>query len=523
VGRPIRRADTGAAGLLRASQAAWAGIEAGERARIPGVMGATEIGTLVGNVLAGGEFPAASDETFEKLAPASGEVLSVVARSGAAEVDAAVRAATGAQPAWAARTVEERGRILRRLAQLLERDREAVAKIVSAETGKSPKDARGETDGAIELGYFIAGEGRRFYGKTMPSATPNRQAMTIRQPLGVAGLIIAANTPIANVAWKTFPALLCGNAAVLKASEDAPKTALVFARLAAEAGVPAGVFNVVQGYGDEAGQPLVEDPRVAVVSFTGSTAVGRLIARVAAERLAKVCLELGGKNPLVVCDDADLERAADAAALSAFSNAGQRCAAGSRLIVFDSVYERFRDLLVARAQAQKVGSTDEDDFGPVINEQQLEQMLGALQRASAAGASILTGGERLPRPGFYLAPTIVEDVAGDSEIACTELFGPITTLHRVRDFEEALSVANASPYGLTAAIWTGSVHRVQEFVGRIVAGGVQVNGPTYGFEPHVPFGGQRDSGTGWREPGTEALDVYSDWKTVYVTHDPALV
>jgi acyl-CoA reductase-like NAD-dependent aldehyde dehydrogenase len=474
----------------------------------------------VDNVIAGAERPAASGATFEKLSPATGEVLSLVARSDAVDSGAAIAAAVEAQPAWAARTVEERGRILRRIAQLLERDREGVAEVVSAETGKAPRDARGETDGAIELGYFIAGEGRRFYGRTMPSAVPNRQAMTVRQPLGVAGLIIAANTPIANVAWKVFPALLCGNGAVLKASEDTPETAIVFARLAGEAGLPAGVLNVVQGYGEEAGQPLVEDRRVAVVSFTGSTAVGRMIARVAGERLAKVCLELGGKNPLVVCDDANLEQAAAAAALSAFSNAGQRCAAGSRLIVFDAVYERFRDLLVERAEAQKVGPGDEHDFGPVINEQQLESMLAAVARAREAGATVLVGGERLPQPGFYMAPTIVEGVEADSEISCTELFGPITTLHRVQDFGEALAVANSSPYGLTAAVWTGSIHRAQEFVRWIVAGGVQVNGPTYGFEPHVPFGGQRDSGTGWREPGTEALDVYSDWKTVYVTHDP---
>jgi aldehyde dehydrogenase (NAD+) len=477
----------------------------------------------VGNVIGGEERGASGGGTFEKLAPATGEPISLVARCSADDVAAAVAAAEAAQPDWAARPVEERGRILRRVAQLLERDRERVAAVVSAETGKSPKDAKGETDGAIELGYFIAGEGRRFYGRTMPSATPNRTAMTIRQPLGVAGLIIAANTPIANVAWKVFPALLCGNAAVLKASEDAPETANVFARLAAEAGVPDGVLNVVHGFGEEAGQPLVEDPRVAVVSFTGSTVVGRLIARVAGQRLAKVCLELGGKNPLVVCDDANLVRSAEAAALSAFSNAGQRCAAGSRLIVFDAVYDRFRELLVERARAQKVGPDDEHDFGPVINERQLEHMLAAVDRAKAAGATVVTGGERLDRPGFYLAPTIVEGAAADAEISCTELFGPITTLHRVEGFEEALAVANASPYGLTAAIWTASIHRGQEFVRRIVAGGVQVNGPTYGFEPHVPFGGQRDSGTGWREPGTEALDVYSDWKTVYVTHDPASV
>ena len=474
----------------------------------------------VPNVIAGEERPAVAGGWFAKVAPATGETISEAARSQAADVDGAVAAAADAQPAWAARTVEERGRILRGIAQLLERDVDEVAAVVAEETGKSPKDARGETGGAIELGYFIAGEGRRFYGRTMPSATPNRQAMTLRQPLGVAGLIIAANTPIANVAWKVFPALLCGNGAVLKASEDAPETALAFARLAAEAGLPPGILNVVQGLGPEAGQPLVEHPRVAVVSFTGSTAVGRMIARVAGERLAKICLELGGKNPLVVCDDANLEQAAEAAALSAFSNAGQRCAAGSRLIVFDAVYDEVRRLLTERASVQRVGPNDDDDFGPVINERQLTNMLGAVERAQAAGATVVTGGTRLERPGFYIAPTIVDDVPLDAELSCTELFGPITTLHRVGGFEEAVAAANASPYGLTAAIWTASIHRGQEFVRRVVAGGVQVNGPTYGFEPHVPFGGLRDSGTGWREPGTEALDVYSDWKTVYVTHDP---
>src|SRR5687767_12480789 len=267
---------------------------------------------LVGNVIAGEERGAAAGETLEKLAPATGELLSHVARSRREDADAAIAAARAAQPAWARETPAARGALLRRVAQLLERDAEAIAAVVAAETGKSPKDALGETGGAIEMGYFVAGEGRRLYGRTTTSAVPNRQAMIVRQPLGVAGLIIAANTPIANVAWKVFPALVCGNAVVLKASEDTPETALAFARLAAEAGLPDGVLNIVQGLGPEAGQPIVEDPRVAVVSFTGSTAVGRMIARVAGERLAKVALELGGKNPLVVCDDGDLEKAAEA-------------------------------------------------------------------------------------------------------------------------------------------------------------------------------------------------------------------
>ncbi len=471
----------------------------------------------IANVIGGQERPAASGQTFEKLAPATGEVLARVARSSAEDVDAAVRAAAAAQPAWARTPPPERGRILREVARLLERDAEAVAAIVSAETGKSPRDAAGETGGAIEMGYFVAGEGRRLYGRTTTSGVPHRQASIVRQPLGVAGLIIAANTPIANVAWKVFPALMCGNAAVLKASEDAPQTALAFARLAEEAGVPDGVLNVVQGFGPEAGAPLVEDERVAVVSFTGSTPVGRMIARVAGERLAKVCLELGGKNPLIVCDDADLERAADTAALSAYSNAGQRCAAGSRIIVFDAVYDEFKALLLERTSRQRVGSTDDDDFGPVINERQLTTMLTKVREAKAAGATVLAGGDRLDRPGFYMAPTLIE---GSDDLSATELFGPITTLHRVGGFEEAIELANDSPYGLTAAIWTDSVHRGQEFITRIVAGVASVNGPTYGSEPHWPFGGLRNSGTGWREAGTEALDVYSDLKTVHITHDP---
>ena len=335
---------------------------------------APESTKTIGNIVAGEERPAASGETFEKLSPATGEVISRVARSRAEDVDVAVSAAAAAHPAWGDETVAERGRILREIAKLLERDSHEVAAIVAAETGKAPKEARGEVGAAVEQGYFQAGEGRRFFGRTTTSAVPNRQAMTIRQPLGVAGLIIAANTPIANVAWKVFPALICGNAAVLKASEDAPETANAFARLAAEAGLPPGVLNIVHGYGPEAGQPLVEDPRVAVISFTGSTAVGRTINRTAGERLAKVCLELGGKNPLVVCDDADLDRAAEAAALSAFSNAGQRCAAGSRIIVFDAVYDDFRARLLERASAQRVGVADEHDFGPVINERQLEKI-----------------------------------------------------------------------------------------------------------------------------------------------------
>jgi aldehyde dehydrogenase (NAD+) len=342
--------------------------------------------------------------------------------------------------------------------------------------------------------------------------------------LGVAGLIIAANTPIANVAWKAFPALLCGNAAILKAAEDTPLSAWAFGVLAREAGVPDGVYSTLHGFGEEAGAPLVEHPDVSVVSFTGSCEVGRWIAETAGRRLAKTCLELGGKNPLIVCDDADLQNAVTWTLGSAFSNAGQRCAAGSRIIVFDGVYDRFKSMLVEATNRLKVGTADTDDFGPVINEEQMTNMLAAVDRAKAAGACVLTGGHRLSGEpygdGYFVAPTLIEKVGADDEITRSELFGPITCLYRVRNFDEALALANDSPFGLTAAIHTQNIHRAMTFIGRIQAGVAVVNGGTYGSEPHMPFGGLRQSGNGWREAGTQALDVYSDLKTVYINHNP---
>jgi aldehyde dehydrogenase (NAD+) len=463
-------------------------------------------------------------QSFTKMNPATGQPLCEVARSARADVETAVRKAKAAQPAWAAMTVVRRGDILRQIALLMREHRDAIATLVATETGKSRKDALGETDAAIEMGFFIAGEGRRFYGQTTTSAVPNKSAMVVRQPLGVAGLIIAANTPIANVAWKAFPALLCGNAAILKAAEDTPLSAWAFGVLARQAGVPDGVYTTLHGFGEEAGAPLVEHPDVAIVSFTGSCEVGRWIAETAGRRLAKVCLELGGKNPLIVCDDADLANAVTWAVGSAFSNAGQRCAAGSRIIVFDSVYDRFKSMLVEATRKLKVGTADTDDYGPVINEEQMRNMLAAVGRAKETGAAVLTGGERLTGSpygdGYFVSPTIVEHVGPNDEITRSELFGPITCLYRVRDFEEAIALANDSPFGLTAAIHTQNIHRAMTFIGRIQAGVASVNGGTYGSEPHMPFGGLRQSGNGWREAGTQALDVYSDLKTVYINHNP---
>ena len=480
---------------------------------------------LIANWIDGAEVGAVSGETFDKLNPHDGTKLASVARSRREDIRAAVEAAKRAQPAWAEVPPVQRGMMLLNIVRLMQ-DRQAdIARVVALETGKSYKDALGETGGAIQCGLFYASEGQRLYGRTTTSGALNKTAMTIRQPIGVAGLIIAANTPIANVAWKVFPALICGNAAVLKSAEDTPATSWLFGQIARDAGLPSGVLNIVQGYGEEAGQPLVEHEDVSVISFTGSTEVGRLINRIAGARLARISLELGGKNPLVVCDDADLDNAAKWVMLSAFSNAGQRCASGSRIIVFESVYDRFREMLIERAGKLRVGSGDDDDFGPVINEGQLQNMVASVEAARAAGAVVLTGGARLTddahRGGFYMGPTLLENVAPDADISCSELFGPVAILYRARDFEHALALANDSPYGLTACIHTRSVHRALRFCERVQAGVAVVNAGTYGSEPHMPFGGRKASGNGSREPGTEALDIYSELKDIYMITDPS--
>jgi aldehyde dehydrogenase (NAD+) len=493
----------------------------------PASIDLTRIPALIPNQIGGDAAGAADGRTFPKLDPATGRTICEVARSGASDIERAVALARQAQPAWAAATAVRRGDILRQIAILMREHRSEIAALVALETGKSKKDALGETDAAIEMGFFVAGEGRRFYGTTTTSAAPNKSAMVVRQPLGVAGLIIAANTPIANVAWKAFPALLCGNAAIMKASEDTPLSAWAFGVLAREAGVPDGIYSTVHGFGEEAGAPLVEHPAVDIVSFTGSTEVGRWIAQTTGRRLAKVCLELGGKNPLIVCDDADLANAVTWTIGSAFSNAGQRCAAGSRILVFDAVYDRFREMLVEATRKLKVGTGDADDYGPVINEEQMRNMLAAVERATQAGAAVLTGGMRLTGAGYdggyFVAPTILEHVGTGDDISRTELFGPITILYRVRDFEDAVRIANDTPFGLTASIHTRNIHRAMTFIGRIQAGVAVVNGGTYGSEPHMPFGGLKQSGNGWREAGTQALDVYSDLKTVYILHNPGEV
>lgn len=478
----------------------------------------------VENFIDGRMAPAGTGSTFGKLSPVSGELICNVSSSAHDDLEAAVDAASRSFSAWAAETPVRRGALIRRMAAIMERDCSDLAEVVWRETGKSRKDARGEVQGAIEQAYFMAGEGRRLFAKTTTSAMSERTSIMVRQPVGIAALVTPANTPFPNVAWKLFPALVCGNTVILKPSEDAPLVARAFALIAEEAGMPAGAFNILHGAGASVGAALVEHRRVDLVSFTGSTEVGRRIGETAGRRIAKVFLELGGKNPLVVCDDAELDNAVKWTVLSAFSNAGQRCSSASRIIVFDSVYEAFRERLIEATAKLQIGDGDGDDLGPVINERQLLRMVNAVERAVADGTRVLVGGGRLTTPphdkGFFMAPTILEGAGAGSAISREEIFGPVTCLYRVGNLEEAIKLANETDFGLTACIHTGSVHRAMRFALAVEAGVANVNTGTFGSEPHMPFGGVKQSGNGLREPGVEALDVYSELKNININYLP---
>jgi alpha-ketoglutaric semialdehyde dehydrogenase len=476
----------------------------------------------ISNWINGEQIQAVDKKTFNKLNPANGKLLYRVARSNSNDVIKAINTAKKSQLKWGAIPAVQRGLILHEIVLGLIKRKNEIAKFVHIETGKSMKDALGETNGAIQCGLFFASEGQRLYGKTLQSGSENKFVSSIREPIGIAGLIIAANTPIANVAWKVFPALVCGNSVVLKAAEDAPATAWIFGEIAHQAGIPKGVLNIVQGYGPEAGEPIIENKDIGVISFTGSTKVGRLIQEKTSNRFVKLSLELGGKNPLIVCDDADLDCAVKWVLLSAFSNAGQRCAAASRIIIFDSIYDDFKNLLIEKTKQLSVGTSDNDDLGPVINQRQLDNMLNAVERSKEMGAEILIGGQQLKgkkyEAGYFIAPTILENISPEDSISNSELFGPITCLYRVENFDDAIKSANNSDYGLTACIHTNNHNRANTFVEKIKSGTAVINAGTYGSEPHMPFGGLKNSGNGTREPGSESLEIYSNLKLVHYNY-----
>lgn len=473
----------------------------------------------INNHINGANVPAKDGGQFIKYGPGSGKELFQVARSGVKDVNKAMECAAYAQSSWAKISPIQRGNMLFRIAELFELNKDDLAKMISDETGRNIGDAHGEIGAAIQCARFFAAEGQRMYGKTTTSGMSGRTAATVRYPKGIAALIVAANTPLANVSWKLFPALICGNAVVLKAAEDTPGTAWMTAKLAKEAGIPDGVYNVIQGIGKEAGQYLIEHHAINVISFTGSSMTGKHIAKTVAERMIPLSLELGGKNALVICSDADINNAVKWSILSSFSNAGQRCAASSRIIIEKEIYDSFKDKFVQETEKIKVGIESDCLYGAVINEKQLQNMLSAIEIAQSEGANLITGGKRVEdeclKKGYFLKPTILENCAPESSYNKTELFGPITALYRVENYDEALAMTNESPYGLTACIHTNNLAKAMDFTRNANVGVVSINAGTHGSEAHMPFGGTKNSGNGSREPGTEALDIYSNLKDVY--------
>ena len=410
----------------------------------------------------------------------------------------------------------KRGEYLYDFVQLLKINKVDLAKCVARETGKSYADAYGEVGGAIAQGEFFAGEGRRLYSNSLNSAVDGKYCHTVREPHGVVGLIVPANTPIANIAWKIFPALICGNTVILKASEDAPEIAILLAKISKKSGMPDGIFNVLNGLGSIVGESIIQDNRVPLISFTGSTDVGKHIASKVGERMGRVSLELGGKNPFIVCKDADIDSAVKWATLSAFSNAGQRCAAASRIIVHQSLYKKFIAKLVQKTKLLRLGVAKNCDLGPVINNIQYSNIIKSIEKSVEDGGVILCGGVKqvTHKKGFYIKPTLIENLDQNADLFSKEIFGPVATVHKVKNDGEAINLANKTSFGLTAAVHTKSINKAFSYIRSLRVGTVNINSGTYGSEPHMPFGGFGESGNGTREPGTNALDVYTEIKNI---------
>jgi aldehyde dehydrogenase (NAD+) len=468
----------------------------------------------------GGEWrPAVSGETYEKRNPMRpSEVVAAVASSSEQDADAAVGAAEAAFPGWAALSLAKRGAYLTAAASALESRLEEVARDMTDEMGKPLRESRGEAARAVQILRYAAGHAYMPVGEHYEQSVTGAQVSTRRRPLGVVALIAPWNFPCAIPAWKLAPALMCGNTVVLKLAYEAPLSGLHIARALADAGLPAGVLNVVTGRGSTVGAALVRDPRVRAISFTGSVATGASV-RDEATRLGKrVQLELGGHNPMIVAADADLDRAAEAAYAGAFWSAGQKCTATRRILVQDAVYDAFRERLLARIERGKVGdpADPEVEVGPIVNESQFDEIVAAIERGRQEGGTVIAGGERADDEGYLLPPTVFEDVRDDAFLSCQEVFGPVTSLYRFADLDEAIGRANAVEFGLSAAIFTSSLAAATRFQNEAQAGLIHVNSQTAGAEVHVPFGGIKGSGLGPHEQGRSALEFYTDAVTVYV-------
>jgi aldehyde dehydrogenase (NAD+) len=472
---------------------------------------------------------AANGTTFEDINPANKtEVLGVFPRSDHRDVDRAVEAAKAHFPQWRRVPAPRRAEILFRAAEILVRRKEELARLMTREMGKVLKESRGDVQEAIDMLYYIAGEGRRLWGETTPSELPDKFAMTVRVPLGVVGAITPWNFPLAIPSWKLAPALVAGDTVVFKPAEDTPLLAVRFVEILLEAGLPPGVVNLVHGYGDEAGAPLVRHPDVALVSFTGSSEVGREVAIACAAEHKRVSLEMGGKNPILVMEDADLDLAVDGTIWGGFGTSGQRCTASSRILVHRKVLREFTDRLVTKVQALRLGDglAPTTDVGPLINEAQLKRVHGYTRIGHKEGAKLLCGGEIYRegecRKGFFYAPTVFADVSPKMRITQEEIFGPTVAILPVAGLEEAIEAANSSRYGLSSAIYTRDINRAFRAIEALGAGITYVNASTIGAEVHLPFGGIRQTGNGFREGGRQVMDVFTEWKAVYIDYSGKL-
>ncbi|HZR95861.1 MAG TPA: aldehyde dehydrogenase family protein [Gaiellaceae bacterium] len=467
-------------------------------------------------------------ETLESTSPATGESLGTVEAADEAAVAHAVETARAAFEEWRLVPAPKRGEILFRFAQILEREKAALTDLMTREMGKVKAEAGGDVQEAIDMTYYMAGEGRRLFGQTTPSELQNKFNMSVRMPVGVVGAITPWNFPIAIPSWKLAPALVCGNTVVLKPAEDTPLLAQRFVELLGEAGLPDGVVTIVHGYGETTGAALVRHPDVPVLTFTGSRETGVAVTKAAADFLKHVHLELGGKNAIIVLDDADLDLAVEGIVWSAFGTSGQRCTAASRVIAHEAVYDALQSRLVERAERMRLGPgwEDDTDVGPVINRAAIEKIHRYTEIGREEGARLLTGGEIATdgdlAKGFYYRPTIFADVDPQMRIAQEEIFGPTTALIKVRDVDEAIRVANGIKYGLSSSIYTRDVNRAFRAMRDLQAGITYINAGTTGAEVHLPFGGTKDTGNGHREAGQAALDVFTEWKSIYVDYSGRL-
>jgi alpha-ketoglutaric semialdehyde dehydrogenase len=460
--------------------------------------------------------------------PATGETLGNLPLSSAMDVDAAVRSAKAAQRTWRLVPAPQRAQVLYRVGELLKARKDELARILTSEMGKVLEEARGEVQEAIDMSFYMAGEGRRLFGSTTPSELTNKFAMSVREPVGVIGMITPWNFPIAIASWKSLPAIVAGNAVVWKPASETPMMAQAFVKIYEEAGLPPGVMNLVYGSGAEVGEAMVAHSDIDVISFTGSTEVGRSIAAKGGAALKRVSLEMGGKNAVIVLDDANLQLAADAILWSAFGTSGQRCTACSRVIVHSAVKDELEALLLASIQALTIGNGLDESVkvGPVINHGALQMIHKYVQIGLAEGAKMLIGG-RIVTPagvenGHYYEPTLFTDVKADMRIAQEEIFGPVISLIPVESFEEAIATNNGVQYGLSSSIFTQDVNRVFQAIRDLDTGIVYVNAGTTGAEIHLPFGGTKATGNGHRDSGVAALDVFTEWKSVYVDYSASL-